>query len=100
MKSAIELAMERAAAALGDEKIDLTAEQRAAIDQIRKKCEAKWAEQEIAFGARLRDLAQEADPAKRAEARAQLQTELSRVREELFTERDGQIKATRRGAAG
>jgi hypothetical protein len=100
MKSAIDLAMERAAAALGDEKIELTAGQKTAIEQIRKKYQAKWAEQEIAFGARLRGLAQETDPGKRAEAREQLQTELGHVREELFAERDAQIRAARRGTPG
>ena len=98
MKSAVELAMERAAAALKDEKIELTAEQRAAIDQIRRKYAAKWAEQEIVFSSGLKALAQEADPGKRAERRDQLQAELSRVRDELFHERDAQIEAVRRGS--
>jgi hypothetical protein len=98
MKSAVELAMERAAVALKDEKIELTAEQRTAIDQIRRKYAAKWAEQELAGGARLKDLAHEPDPGKRAEAHQQVQAELSRVREELSRERDAQIEAVRRGA--
>ena len=97
MKSAVELAMERAEASLGDEKIDLTAEQKQAIDQIRRKYAAKWAEKEIALKARLRDFANNADPQDHAEAQTQIQRELSRVREELDAERDAQIAAIRRG---
>ena len=97
MKSAIELAMERANAALGGEKIALTPAQKAAIEAVRKKYEARWAEHEIAFGARLQALATEPDPRQRAEARAQLKAELARIRESLAAERDAQLEAIRRG---
>ena len=99
MKSAVELAMERAEAALGDEKIDLTPEQKEAMDQVRKKYTAKFAEQEIALKARLQSVPQDADPRERAEAQAQIQRELNRVREELFAERDAQLEAIRRGGS-
>ena len=45
MKSALELAMERADATLGDDYVELKDEQKAAIEEIKKQYQAKWAEQ-------------------------------------------------------
>ena len=97
MKSAIELAMERADAALGDENIELTAEQKAAIDEIRKTYQAKWAEREIALKGKLADFVRDAEPDQLAEAQSQVQREMARVREELDTERDEKLAAARSG---
>ena len=48
MKSALELALERANETVGgEENIKLSNEQKVAIDQIRKLYEAKWAEKEL-----------------------------------------------------
>ena len=100
MKSALELAMERADAALGDENIELTDAQKAAIDEIRKTYQAKWAEQEIALKARLADVARSADQEQLAEARSQVQREMTRIREQLDAERDAKIaRARNKGSA-
>jgi hypothetical protein len=98
MKSALELAMERADAAIGDEKIQLTPEQIKAIDDIRKVYEAKWAEQEISLNGRMAKLARETDPQTFAEHRSQLEGEINRVRQQLFSERDEKIEAIRKSA--
>ncbi|MEW6749972.1 MAG: hypothetical protein AB1505_03230 [Candidatus Latescibacterota bacterium] len=98
MKSALELAMERAAAALGGENIQLTDEQKAQIDQVRKVYEAKWAEQEIALQGRLQKVAREATDAQALqEARNQVQAELARLRQQLDAERDAKIAGIRKG---
>jgi len=100
MKSALELAMERADAAIGDEKIELTPEQVKQIDEIKKTYEAKWAEQEIAFQAKMEQLSLETDPRRVAEQRAQLQAGISRMREKIYAERDAKIEAVRKGKTG
>lgn len=100
MKSALELAMERANAAIGDEKVALTAEQKQAIDETRKVYEARWAEQEIVLKQRLAQLARETDPQTLAEHREQLQAEVTRVRDQIFAERDARIEAIRTGDKG
>ena len=101
MKSALELAMERADEALGDEKVELTDEQKQAISEVRRVYEAKWAEQEIALQGRLEKFARESeDPQTLAEARGQVQTEMNRVREQLFAERDAKLEAIRKGEKG
>jgi len=96
MKSALELAMERADAELGDDYTRLTPEQIEAIDEIKKQYEAKWAEQEIVLKERMEKLAREADPQAFAESQRQLQEEISRVREQIFAERDEKIEAIRK----
>ena len=95
MKSALELAMEKADEAVGGaEGIKLSDEQKAAIDEVRKTYEAKWAEQEIALTADL-DKAAGADPQALAEAQAQVQAHMNKVRDGLFAERDAKIEAIR-----
>lgn len=95
MKSALELAMEKANEAVGDvEGIKLTDEQKEAIDQVRKEYEAKWAEQEISFKGQL-EQASGADPQALVEVRRQVQDQMSKVRNELFAERDAKIEAIR-----
>ena len=95
MKSALELAMEKANQAVGgEEKVKLTDEQKTAIDEVRKQYEAKWAEQEIALKGQLEKVSAE-DPQTLAEAQAQVQTEMNKVRERLFAERDTKIEEIR-----
>ncbi len=98
MKSALELAMERADEAIGGENITLTPEQIKAIDHTRKVYEAKWAEQEISLNARMAKLARETEPQTFAEHRGQLEAEINRVRQQLYSERDEKIEAIRHGA--
>ena len=95
MKSALELAMEKANKAVGgEEEIKLTDEQKVAIDEVRKLYEAKWAEQEIALKGEL-EKAAGADPQALAEAQGQVQREMNKVRDQLFAERDAKIEAIR-----
>ena len=95
MKSALELAMEKANEAVGgEEEIKLTDEQKVAIDEVRKLYEAKWAEQEIALKGEL-EKAAGADPQALAEAQGQVQREMNKVRDQLFAERDAKIEAIR-----
>ena len=95
MKSALELAMEKANKAVGGEEgIKLTDEQKVAIDEVRKLYEAKWAEQEIALKGEL-EKAAAADPQALAEAQGQVQREMNKVRDQLFAERDAKIEAIR-----
>ena len=73
MKSALELALERANETVGgEENIKLSNEQKVAIDQIRKLYEAKWAEKELEINAQITKLENE-NPEGLAEARAELQ---------------------------
>ena len=94
MKSALELAMERADAAVGGENIKLSDEQKAAIDEIRKLYEAKWAEKELQINERTAKLSRE-NPEGLAEARAQLQRETNALREQIFAERDAKLEEIR-----
>ncbi|MFT5086455.1 MAG: hypothetical protein ACI906_000774 [Candidatus Latescibacterota bacterium] len=94
MKSALELAMERADAAVGGENIKLNDEQKAAIDGIRKLYEAKWAEKELQINERTAKLAQE-NPEGLAEARGQLLRETNALRQQIFAERDAKIEEVR-----
>ncbi len=98
MKSALELAMEKADAELGQDKdyIKLTPEQVAAIDQLKKQYEAKWAEQEISLKAKIQKLSKEVEPQTFAEHLQQFQGEMQRVREQIFAERDQKIEAIRK----
>ncbi len=95
MKSALELAMEKANAAVGGEdSIKLSDEQKADIDDVRKLYEAKWAEKELQINERIATLGQE-NPEGLAEARAQLQRETNALREQIFAERDAKIEEIR-----
>ena len=98
MKSALELAMEKADAELGQDKdyVKLTPEQVAAIDQLKKQYEAKWAEQEISLKAKIQKLSREMEPQAFAEHLQQFQGEMKRVRDQIFAERDQKIEAIRR----
>ncbi|MFH1566937.1 MAG: hypothetical protein ABIL09_02990 [Gemmatimonadota bacterium] len=94
MKSALELAMERTESMVDKEAARLTPEQLAAIDQIKKEYEAKWAEQEIAAKGRMQQIARD-DPQAFAEHRRQFEGEMSQLREKIFAERDARIEAAR-----
>ncbi|MFP6641977.1 MAG: hypothetical protein VCF24_00225 [Candidatus Latescibacterota bacterium] len=95
MKSALELAMEKANEAVGGEEgIKLTDEQKVEIDEVRKLYEAKWAEQEISLKGQLAKAAG-ADPQALAEAQSQVQREMNKIRDQLFAERDAKIEAIR-----
>jgi hypothetical protein len=98
VKSALELAMEKADAELGQDKeyTKLSPEQLAAIDQLKKQYEAKWAEQEISLKAKIQKLAKEMEPQAFAEHQQQFQGEMQRVREQIFAERDQKIEAIRK----
>jgi hypothetical protein len=90
-KSAYELAMERLRkqdADAGVEPLSLTAEQKAAIAEIRNFYESKIAEQSILHQSALR---KSVDPAER-EA---IEAESRRDRERLVSERDAKIKKIR-----
>ena|SRR5690348_16978774 len=92
LKSSFELAMERlkkSDAAAGVDTRPLTAEQKAAIAEIRNFYEAKLAEQQVLHQSTLRKTA---DPA----AREALEAEYRRERERLASERDGKIEKIRR----
>ena len=92
MKSALELAMEKANEAVGGEdNIKLSDEQKAAIDQVRKLYEAKWAEKELQINGRT---AQLENPEGLRSAR-QLQRETNALREQIFAERDAKIEEIR-----
>lgn len=95
MKSALELAMEKANEAVGGEdSIKLSDEQKAAIDQVRKLYEAKWAEKELQINERMAQLQRE-NPEGLAESRAELQRETNALREQIFAERDAKIEEIR-----
>ena len=95
MKSALELAMEKANEAVGGEdNIKLSDEQKAAIDQVRKLYEAKWAEKELQINERSAQLQKE-NPEGLAEGRAELQREINALRDQIFAERDAKIEEIR-----
>ncbi len=95
MKSALELAMEKANEAVGGEdNIKLSDEQKVAIDQIRKLYEAKWAEKELQINERTTQLQKE-NPEGLAEAHAELQRETNALRDQIFAERDAKIEEIR-----
>jgi hypothetical protein len=95
MKSALELAMERADATLGDDYVELKDEQKAAIEEIKKQYQAKWAEQEIALKGKIDKIAAEVEPQVLAEHQSQFQAEMGRVRQQIFAERDAKIEEIR-----
>jgi hypothetical protein len=92
-KSAVELAMERLKKKDRDAGVEeerpLTGEQRAAIGEARKVCEAKLAEREILYQAALR---QAADP----ETATTLEEEYRRDRERVIYDRDKKIEEVRK----
>ncbi|HKC10914.1 MAG TPA: hypothetical protein VKI41_02525 [Vicinamibacteria bacterium] len=91
-KSSIELAMERLRKKdreAGVEERSLSAEQRAAIGDVRKVYEAKLAEREILYQSSLRKTR---DP----EAVATLEEEYRRDRERISAERDRKLEEARR----
>ena len=95
MKSALELAMEKANEAVGGEdNIKLSDEQKVAIDQIRKLYEAKWAEKELQINERTTQVQKE-NPEGLAEAHAELQRETNALRDQIFAERDAKIEEIR-----
>jgi hypothetical protein len=98
MKSALELAMEKADAELDQDKdyVKLSPQQVAAIDQLKKQYEAKWAEQEIALKAKVQKLSREMEPQAFAEHQQQFQGEMKRVRDQIFAERDQKLEAIRK----
>ncbi len=98
MKSALELAMEKADDMVGEDKdyVKLTPKKIKAIDEIKKQYEAKWAEQEIEVKGKLEKMARGADPQTFAEGQSQFQEEIRLMREQIFAERDQKIEAVRR----
>ena len=97
MKSALELAMEKANTVVdqSDDYVKLSPEQIKAIDRIKSEYEAKWAEQEIVLKGNIQKLAGETDPRTFAEHQGQFREEMNRVREKIFAERDAKIEAVR-----
>lgn len=96
MKSALELAMEKADdMADGAAKVKLTDEQIAAIAEVKKQYEAKWAEQEIVLKGKIQKVQDETDPQTFAEHARQFQDEMNTVRERIFAERDEKLEAIR-----
>jgi hypothetical protein len=91
-KSSFELAMERLRKKdreAGVEERSLSAEQRAAIADVRKVYEAKLAEREILYQSSLRK-------ARDPEAAAALEEEYRRDRERINAERDRKVEEARR----
>ena len=85
MKSALELAMEKADDMVDadEDYVKLTPEQVKAIDEVRKQYEARWAEQEIVLKGKIQKMAAELDPQTFAEHQRQFQNEISQVREQI-----------------
>ena len=101
MKSALELAMEKADNVVdqSEDYVKLTPEQIKTIDRLKSEYEAKWAEQEIVLQGRIQKLAAETDPQTFAQHQGQFQEEMKRVRDEIFAERDAKIEAIRQQKA-
>ncbi len=91
MKSALELAMERSDSLIDKDQVKLTPEQVAAVDEVKREYEAKWAEQEIVLNERIRKISTQEDPQTFAEHRGQFEEEKRRVREQIFEDRDQKI---------
>jgi hypothetical protein len=95
-KSAFEIAMERLRKKDADEGLQerpVTKDQRDAIAEARKVCEAKLAEREILYHSALRKTE---DP----EARAALELEYRRERERIQADRDRKLAEIRKGDGG
>ena len=97
MKSALELAMEKADEVVGkdDDYTQLTPEQVAEIAEIKQRYQARWAEQEIILRGKMQAPPPGADPQEYAALLAQIQAETTSVRERIFSERDAKIEAVR-----
>lgn len=98
MKSALELALEKSDSLVDKDRAKLTAEQIAAIDEVKRTYEAKWAEQDIVLKQRIAKVQAEADPQDFAEHRRQFQDEMKQVRDGIFAERDEKIEEIRQSA--
>ena len=98
MKSALELAMEKADSMVDKDQVKLTPDQIAAIDEVKKEYEAKWAEQEIVLKARIKKVAEDTDPQTFAEHQRQFQDEMNQVRDKIYQERDQRLAEIRSGA--
>ena len=97
MKSALELAMERADSMVDKDQVKLTPEQVAAVDEVKRAYEAKWAEQEIVLNGRIAKLQVEADPETFAEHSRQFRDEMNHVRDKIYAERDEKLEKIRQG---
>jgi hypothetical protein len=95
MKSALELAMEKSDSMIDKDQAKLTSEQIAAVDEVKREYEAKWAEQEIVLKERIAKIQAEADPQTFAEHQRQFQNEMTQVRDQIFKDRDQKIQAIR-----
>ena len=97
MKSALELAMEKADNVVdgSEDYVKLSPEQLKAIDRVKAEYAAKWAAQEIVLQGKIQQLAGETDPQTFAEHQSQFKAEMNRVREGIFAERDAKIEAIR-----
>ena len=95
MKSALELAMERSNSLIDKDQVKLTPEQVAAVDEVKREYEAKWAEQEIVLKERIAKVQAETDPKTFAEHQRQFHGEMAQVRDRIFQERDQKIQAIR-----
>ena len=95
MKSALELAMERSDAMIDKDQVKLTPEQVAAVDEVKREYEAKWAEQEIVLKERIAKVQAETDPQTFAEHQRQFHGEMAQVRDRIFQDRDQKIQAIR-----
>ena len=94
MKSALELAMEKADNGVdgSEDYVKLSPEQIKAIDRGKAEYEAKWAEQEIVLQGKIQQLAGETDPQTFAEHQSQFKAEMNRVREGIFAERAAALR--------
>jgi hypothetical protein len=93
MKSALEIAMEKTASA--QEGGSLTDEQKAAIAQLEKECQAKIAEQEIMVESKIKGLAaQEAGP-EFSEAVHIMRQQLAEERARFEAEKARKVQAVR-----
>ena len=95
MKSALELAMERSDSLIDKDQVKLTPEQVAAVDEVKREYEAKWAEQEIVLKERIAKVQAETDPQTFAEHQRQFHGEMTQGRDRIFQERDQKIQAIR-----
>ena len=94
MKSALELALEKTDD-LVDDDAKLTPEQQEAIDQIKSEYEAKWAEQEIVLKGKVTEIQQDTDPQTFAEHQRQFASEMQRVKDKIYAERDEKVDQIR-----
>ena len=93
MKSALEIAMEKTAAAQEGGK--LTDEQRSAIGDLEKEYQAKTAEQEIMIESKIKAVAAQAQGPEFQEQVHALREQLAQERERLDAEKKAKIQAVR-----